>query len=643
LTYPLFCVIPRLVEQYLQNLQSLIYYTKSGAISSMINPKLIKTKFKKYYTIVISMLVTFSIVFTNVTSLNLSIGSPAQAAASDNFNSLYTGSVIMLRNAMSNKLLNIAEGPVGPYVVWSPETAEQNHDNTIVVLKKEGTNIVMLMNRYTRKVLGVNKSGLLESKLEVQTPTYLFDQYQSFYVDYLPNGNVYFSSVAFPERVVHLPYGGNRNDFVHFTLHDKSNLSNTLQVQFVVDLQGDGANTSFGEEPSVVLEVPTPEATYEESQPEVVAQQPTQPTQPTQQTPKVEIQIDKLRTGAVVVLRNADLNQPVNIRNLANGQPINGSPAQGAVDDEMILVAVNKPNTNIYQFFNRKNGKVLSVSTGGKVGNWVEVWNRVPGFNPYQSFYIDTLPNGNMVLSPVAFPSLALNLPEGGRSTTYQRYTLWSKEDIGNAPNRQFKVEVLGYGADTAMPQTPTVNKPTTVTQFQSSQGAVKLVNNNPVGVVGATSNNKNINWNDFNGILDEPLRKDPVLMAYYQKLPAVKKVDTIGNFCPEVGRGEFSDNNGSNWITHINLCGRVYTYLNKNAMIDTKYRALTLSGTSTLAGGTVGLLTAGVLSIPFAYPTVAYLKLSGELSSCLDKGATGAWMDEYGTGSAFMPLSCSF
>jgi Protein of unknown function (DUF2599) len=56
-----------------------------------------------------------------------------------------------------------------------------------------------------------------------------------------------------------------------------------------------------------------------------------------------------------------------------------------------------------------------------------------------------------MILSPVSFPSLALNLPEGGRSTTYQRYTLWSKEDIGNAPNRQFRVDVLGYGADVSI------------------------------------------------------------------------------------------------------------------------------------------------------------------------------------------------
>jgi hypothetical protein len=609
----------------------------------MINPKLIKSQFKKYYTIALAMLVTFSICITNlnvtsVTALNLSIGSPAQAAASDNFNSLYTGSVVMLRNAMSNKLLNIAEGPLGPHVVWSPETAEQNHDNTIVVLKKEGTNIVELMNRYTRKVLGVNRSGQIESKLEVQTPTYPFDQYQSFYVDYLPNGNVYFSSVAFPERTIHLPYGGERNDFTHFTLHDKSNLVNTLQVQFKVDLQGDGANTSFGEEPSVVLETPTPEATYEESQPEAV----TQLQESSQPTPKVENQVDKLRTGAVVVLRNADLNQAVNIRNLANGQPINGSPAQSAVDDEMILVAVNKPSTNIYQFFNRKNGKVLSVSTGGQVGDWVEVWNRVPGFNPYQSFYIDTLPNGNMVLSPVAFPSLALNLPEGGRSTTYQRYTLWSKEDIGNGLNRQFKVDVLGYGADTALQSTPTVNKPTTVTQFKSSQGQVKLVNNNPIGVVGATTNNT-VNWNNFNGILDEPLRKDPVLMAYYNALPAVKKVDTIGNFCPEIGRGEFSASSGAFWITHQNSCGKIYTYLNKNAMIKYKGDANNIALGFTALTGVIGSTGGGLLLTGFtAYPVFSYGKLSNDIQTCLDNGAKSAWLDEYG-GPISLNLTCSY
>jgi hypothetical protein len=609
----------------------------------MINPKLIKSQFKKYYTIALAMLVTFSICITNlnvtsVTALNLSIGSPAQAAASDNFNSLYTGSVVMLRNAMSNKLLNIAEGPVGPHVVWSPETAEQNHDNTIVVLKKEGTNIVELMNRYTRKVLGVNKTGLIESKLEVQTPTYPFDQYQSFYVDYLPNGNVYFSSVAFPERTIHLPYGGERNDFTHFTLHDKSNLVNTLQVQFKVDLQGDGANTSFGEEPSVVLETPNPDATYEDNQPEVV----TQVQEPSQPTPKVEKQIDKLRTGAVVVLRNADLNQAVNIRNLANGQPINGSPAQSAVDDEMILVAVNKPNTNIYQFFNRKNGKVLSVSTGGQVGDWVEVWNRVPGFNPYQSFYIDTLPsNGNMILSPVAFPSLALNLPEGGRSTKYQRYTLWSKEDIGNGLNRQFKVDVLGYGADTALQSTPTVNKPTTVTQFKSSQGQIKLVNNNPVGVVGATTNNKNINWNDFNGILDEPLRKDPVLMAYYNALPAAKKVETIGNFCPEIRRGEYSDDSGAYWIKHLNSCGKVYSYYNKIALNDLKAYAQSVASGYAGVSAAAAYFTVGIAVPPTLYAAFVYSDLSYKVESCINKGAKSAWFEEYGYPNP--RLTCSY
>jgi hypothetical protein len=148
----------------------------------------------------------------------------------------------------------------------------------------------------------------------------------------------------------------------------------------------------------------------------------------------------------------------------------------------MILVAVNKPGTNIYQFFNRKNGKVLSVSTKGQVGDWAEVWNRVPGFNPYQSFYIDTLPNGNIVLCPVAFPSLVLNLPEGGRSTTYQRYTLWSKEDLLNGLNRQFRVDVLDYGADVSIRPEPISNQSVSSSnvQLKNAGGVVSQPINNP-------------------------------------------------------------------------------------------------------------------------------------------------------------------
>jgi hypothetical protein len=168
-------------------------------------------------------------------------------------------------------------------------------------------------------------------------------------------------------------------------------------------MQDDGANTSFGET----------EVTYEAPAPVVTKPQPTPlPEVKQQPTPQLTNQYDKLRTGAVIVLRNADLNQSVNIRNLTNGSVINGAPASTPVDDEMILVAVNKPGTNIYQFFNRKNGKVLSVSTKGQVGDWAEVWNRVPGFNPYQSFYLVTLPYCKIVLCPIEFVNLSLTISE---------------------------------------------------------------------------------------------------------------------------------------------------------------------------------------------------------------------------------------
>jgi hypothetical protein len=571
-------------------------------------------------------------------NFNVTVGTVANASPSTNFDNLYTSAVIMLRNAHSSKLLNIAEGPVGPHVVWSPETAEQNHDNTIVVIKKEGVNIVQLMNRHTRKVLGVNRSGLTESKLEVQTPTFAFNEFQSFYVDYLPNGNIYFTSVAFPTKIITLPYGGTRNDFTHFILYDKEGVSESLQSQFIVDMQGDGANTSFGEEPSEVVEAPAPEVTKQQPTPlPAVKQQP---------TPPVTNQYDKLRTGAVIVLRNADLNQSVNVRNLTNGSVINGAPASTPVDDEMILVAVNKPGTNIYQFFNRKNGKVLSVSTKGQVGDWAEVWNRVPGFNPYQSFYIDVLANGNIVLCPVAFPSLVLNLPEGGRSTTYQRYTLWSKEDLLNGLNRQFRVDVLDYGADTSLRSTPTVNTPTTVTQFQSNNGTVKLVNNNPVGVVGSNTNSGNFDdlydgAKEFNYTLSESFRKDKILMNYYSALPKVQNVQTIGNVCPEIRRGEFSDQSGAYWIKHLNACGKVYSYYNRIALNDLKAYAQTVAAGYVGVTGLAAFYTVGIAVPPTLYAAFVYTKLAADAENCINKGAKSAWFEEYGFPS--VQLTCSY
>jgi Ricin-type beta-trefoil lectin domain-like len=462
----------------------------------MINFKLIKTKFRKIFNPVLSFLVALTICFTNVTvqtnslnsvsnnytnnasyssysnselkqatpdtpSINVSIGSPAFANVKANFDSLYTGSVVMVRNVMFDNMMNIAEGPLGPHVVWSPNSAEQNHDNTIVVIKKEGTNIVQFMNRYTRKVLGVNKSGQMESKLEVQNPNGQFNQYQSFYVDYLPNGNVYFSSVAFPDRVVHLPYGGERHDFTHFTLHDKSNLESTLQVQFKIDLQGDGANTSFGEEPEVVVEAPNPEVTYEvpvqeqaavqqEQQPPV--QTPVQPIQVIQQpTPPKPVvsQYSKIRDGAIVVLRNAQYGYSVKVGNFANGTPIYSLPPYvGNNVDNTFILALKPGSINIYQVINQVTGKILSVQANSKVGSGTEVWLRDRGWGGYQSFYIDELPNGNITLSPVAYPNLVLNLPEGGKSIAGQSFTLWSKEDLINGINRQFTVDVLGYGGD---------------------------------------------------------------------------------------------------------------------------------------------------------------------------------------------------
>jgi hypothetical protein len=403
-------------------------------------------KLKRYISIAFIALIISTFNFSN---FNLIIGSLSYAN-STNFDKLYWGSVVILRNVHSNKILNIAEGPVGPNVVWSPETAKQNNDNTNVVLRKEGTNIIMLMNRHTRKILGVNKSGLSESKLEVQTPTYNFNPYQSFYVDYLSNGNIYFTSVAFPTKIITLPYGGTRNNFVNYILYDKDYVADSLQSQFKVDYQGDGANTFYQYSNGHADGTSNNSSTPVEPNVEPVKESPNativQPIVPTTIN-----QYDKLRTGAVIVLRNADLNQPLRIIDSENGNPIYSAPVNTAVNDEMKLVAVNKPGTNIYQFFNQKNGKVLSVSTTGQVGDWVEVWKRVPNFNPYQSFYIDLLANGNIVLCPVAFPHLVLNLPEGGRSKAFEHFTLWSKENLIYGLNRQFKIDVLGYGANTNM------------------------------------------------------------------------------------------------------------------------------------------------------------------------------------------------
>ena len=573
-------------------------------------------------------------------NVSLSIGSQANATVTSNFDSLYWGAVVLIRNAKYNKLLNIAEGPIGPNVIWSPETATQNNDNTIVVIKKEGTNIVQFMNRHTRKVMGVNRSGAIESKLEVQTPTYRFDQYQSFYVDYLPNGNVYFSSVAFPERVVHLPYGGS-NDFVNYTLYDKTNLAVNLQCQFVVDYQGDGANVEFGSEPAIEIQPPVPEVTYDEPTPEVVYEPQVQT--PTPVAPKVVNQYDKLRTGAVLVLRNADQGNMVRITNTANGNPIYTYPASNEVTDEAILVAVNKPGTNIYQFFNRKNGKVLSVDTKGQVGNWLENWNRVPGFNPYQSFYIDTMPNGNMTMSPVAFPNLVANLPEGGRSNKYQHVTLWSKENLENAPNRQFKVDILDYGADTAMPAVQTYYTPTTVTKQQTNAGVVQLVNSNPVNIASIGKPKTPAFGDEVFDLRNEKYLNQIhyYLRANIKSAPVVNDT-TIGNLCPEITRAEKSLPGGINWIEHWNSCGKFYMYLNRNALYQLKADANSYSGTFTAATGIITFIDPVFIPLT-AIPANTLYKLSNDVGVCIDLGAKSAWVSFEFPKYPFPTLNCNY
>jgi hypothetical protein len=218
-----------------------------------------------------------------------------------------------------------------------------------------------------------------------------------------------------------------------------------------------------------------------------------------------------------------------------------------------------------------------------------------------------------------------------------------------NGLNRQFRVDVLDYGADTSLRSTPTVNTPTTVTQFQSNNGTVKLVNNNPIGVQG-TNTNSGIDFSnvydgaaDYASLLSQNFKGDRVLMHYYKTLPAVKKVETQGNLCPEISRGEYSEASGAYWIDHVNSCGKIYTYLNKNAMIKAKGEALNTTYEATFYGVATAALGGGIFSIiGFGYPVYVYNKLATDLDTCINLGAKSAWVDVYG-GIVKLQVSCSY
>jgi surface antigen len=151
---------------------------------------------------------------------------------------------------------------------------------------------------------------------------------------------------------------------------------------------------------------------------------------------------DKLQDGAIVVLRNQTNNQPMNLRGGKNGLKINGSPNNAAIDNDQRLTVRRKPGTNIVQLV--ANGKTVSIKGKGFNGEWLETYNVVGYFDPHQSFYVDTLPNGNLVFSPVKHPGMAINLKYGGTKESYAPYMLWDKNGIENDLDRQFKVDVVG-------------------------------------------------------------------------------------------------------------------------------------------------------------------------------------------------------
>jgi hypothetical protein len=165
----------------------------------------------------------------------------------------------------------------------------------------------------------------------------------------------------------------------------------------------------------------------------------------------------KMNEGAIVVIRNQTLNQPLNLRQTSNGTKINGSPSHLPIDSDQQITIRRKSGTNIVQF--EINGKVVSVKGKGINGEWLEVWDKIGYFDPLQSFYYDTLPNGNLIFSSVKFPGMSINLKFGGTKETYAPYMLWDKKDINSDTDRQFKVDVVGK-ANNAVQQNQLISNP---------------------------------------------------------------------------------------------------------------------------------------------------------------------------------------
>jgi hypothetical protein len=177
-------------------------------------------------------------------------------------------------------------------------------------------------------------------------------------------------------------------------------------------------------------------------------------------------QSDQLVNGQFFVFLNQTLNQPMNVRGGANGTKINGSPATIDFDKEMITKVGIKPNSNIIQI--EANGKVVSVKENSVSGSLLETYNKVGYFDPYQSFYHDTLPNGNIILTSVKYPHLAINLKYGGKNEQFAPYMLWDKNGIEKDTDLQFKAKSIpGYVEKQVIDDPITENGIATLQQIQ--------------------------------------------------------------------------------------------------------------------------------------------------------------------------------
>jgi hypothetical protein len=117
------------------------------------------------------------------------------------------GNVIRLRNETRGTIVNLNSPSEGRF--FNSWDAVEDTDSEFIVSVKPGTNVIKLTRRYTNQLLKVKANVGHLVQVESGSDKGGFDSYQSWYVDFNPNGSGNFQLLSFqsPGQALNVPYG----------------------------------------------------------------------------------------------------------------------------------------------------------------------------------------------------------------------------------------------------------------------------------------------------------------------------------------------------------------------------------------------------------------------------------------------------